>query len=156
MKVSSLLCCSTSIRWMRWNSHNDFLMMTAPSTLSLMLSSYFHTCNLLVCHHRKQALWNLVEQTQTLLVRLDRFSRVCHCIVLLLQLVSWMYVAHDFEQSVIVRSVLPHLECGTICLPASSPNRPLPPSNGVWRPFCSHNRSTSDKLLHLLLPVLEA
>ena len=26
----------------------------------------------------------------------------------------------------------------------------------VWRPFCSHSRSTSDELLHLLLPVLEA
>ena len=49
-----------------------------------------------------------------------------------------VYVAHDSEQSVIVRSVLPHLECGTICLSKSSPHRPLPPSN---------NRSTSDELL---------
>jgi len=58
-----------------------------------------------------------------------------------------VYVAHDSEQSVIVRSVLPHLECGTICLSKSSPHRPLPTTN---------NRSTSDELLHLLLPVLEA
>ena len=56
----------------------------------------------------------------------------------------------------IVRSVLPHLECGTICLPTSSLQRPSPHSNSVWRFFCSHNRSTSDELLHLLLPVLEA
>jgi len=46
--------------------------------------------------------------------------------------------------------------CGTICLPTSSPHRPSPPSNSVWRPFCLDNRLTSDELLHLLLPVLEA
>ena len=47
------------------------------------------------------------------------------------QLTSWLCAAHDSVQSVIVRSVLPHLECGPICLPTSSPHRPLPPSNSV-------------------------
>jgi len=37
------------------------------------------------------------------------------------QLTSWLCVAHDSELSVIVRSVLPHFEFGTICLPTSSP-----------------------------------
>ena len=32
------------------------------------------------------------------------------------QLTSWLCVAHDSVQSVIVRSVLPHLECETVCL----------------------------------------
>ena len=44
------------------------------------------------------------------------------------KLTSWLSVAHDSEQLVIVRSVLPHLECGTVCLPTSSPHRRLPPS----------------------------
>jgi len=47
------------------------------------------------------------------------------------QLTSWLCVAHDSVQSVIVRSVLLHLECGTICLPTSSLHSPLPPLNSV-------------------------
>jgi len=72
------------------------------------------------------------------------------------QLTSWLCVAHDSEQSVIVHSLLPHLECGTNLPTASSAVWRWLPSNSVWRPSCSHTRLTSDKLLHLLLPVLEA
>ena len=72
------------------------------------------------------------------------------------QLISWFCVTHDSVQLTIVHSVPPHLECGTIWLLTSPPHHLSPFSNSVWRPFCSHSRSTSDKLLDLLLPVLEA
>jgi len=46
--------------------------------------------------------------------------------------------------------------CMLTCIFLIALDRPLPLSNSVWRPSCSHNRLTSNEPLHLLLPVLKA